>query len=300
MSQFPAPAAPDSSTAPSQADTAEIPPVAGTADYIELLKAVLCASIYPESSWSSTALARRGPRRWLHRLLARASLLLVKQRPYDREAREEGRDWPLFGYTMAGMRRLENVQHCVQTVLKEKIPGDLIETGAWRGGMTIFMRALLKAHGDDQRTVWVADSFEGLPAPKDAGDGWDYSRIDYLMVSLEQVQANFRRFGLLDEQVKFLHGWFKDTLPQAPIAQLAVLRLDGDMYSSTREALIHLYSRVSPGGFVIVDDYHSWPACKRAVDEFRTEQGITAPLQTIDWTGAYWRVPAQLGAGTQS
>ena len=287
MSLVPAPTAP--------APAARLPFAGDSSAYLELLKSVLCASIYAESSWSSTALARRGPRRWLHRLLARASLMLVKLRPYDSAARDEGRDWPLFGYTMAGMRRLDNVQHCVQTVLQDQIPGDLIETGAWRGGMTIFMRALLKAHGDNQRTVWVADSFEGLPAPKDAGDGWDYSQIDYLMVSLEQVQANFQRFGLLDGQVKFLHGWFKDTLPQAPIAQLAVLRLDGDMYSSTRDALIHLYALVSPGGFVIVDDYHSWPACKRAVDEFRNEQGITSPMQTIDWTGAYWRVPTQAG-----
>ena len=272
---------------------------AGATAYIELLKSVLAASIYEESAWSSSAMARSGPRRWLHLLLARASMLLVRTRRFDEQARQVGQDWPLFGYTMAGHARLDNLQHCVETVLSEHIPGDLIETGAWRGGMTIFMRALLKAHGDESRRVWVADSFEGLPVPTNDSDGWDYSQVDYLKVSLAQVQANFKRFGLLDERVLFLKGWFCDTLPTAPITSLAVLRLDGDMYSSTRDALVNLYHRVSPGGFVIVDDYYSWPACRRAVDEFRTDAGSVEPIQTIDWTGAFWRVakPSAEAAG---
>jgi hypothetical protein len=264
-------------------------PALGPNAYIDLLKNVLTASIYEESSWSSTALARSGPRLWLHKLLSRWSLLLVRRRAFDAQARQEGRDWPMFGYTMAGHERLNNVQRCVETVLRENIAGDLIETGAWRGGMTIFMRALLQAHGDTQRRVWVADSFEGLPSPANAGDGWDYSDVGYLKVSLEQVKNNFKRFGLLDDQVQFLKGWFCDTLPTAPIQSLAVLRLDGDMYSSTHDALVNLYPRVSPGGFVIVDDYFSWPACRRAVDEYRTEHGLHEPVQTIDWTGAFWR-----------
>jgi O-methyltransferase len=262
--------------------------------YIELLKDVLTASIYEESSWSSTALARSGPRLWLHRLLSRWSLLLVRRRPFDAHARREGRDWPMFGYTMAGHERMKNVQHCVETVLRDDVAGDFIETGAWRGGMTIFMRALLKAHGVLDRRVWVADSFEGLPVPKNKADGWDYSDVDYLKVSLEQVQNNFRRFGLLDDQVQFLQGWFCDTLPTAPISELAVLRLDGDMYSSTRDALVHLYPRVSRGGFVIVDDYYSWPACRRAVDDYRAEHGLNEPMIAIDWTGAYWRTSGLL------
>jgi O-methyltransferase len=274
------------------------PLVSDPSAYLELLKDVLTAAIYEESSWSSTALARSGPRRWLHRMLAPWSLLLVRQRPFDAQARREGRDWPLFGYTMAGQARLNNVQQCVETVLRDNIAGDLIETGVWRGGMTIFMRALLKAHGNSDRRVWAADSFEGLPAPKNEGDGWDYSGGDYLKVSLRQVQKNFKRFGLLDDQVQFLPGWFCDTLPSAPIQKLALLRLDGDMYSSTRDALVNLYHRVSPGGFVIVDDYFSWPACRRAVDEFRAEHGLMEPIQTIDWTGAFWRVAPSAAPAT--
>jgi O-methyltransferase len=162
--------------------------------YLDLLKDVLTAAIYEESSWSSTALARSGPRLWLHKCLSHWSLLLVRRRSYDPQARSEGRDWPMFGYTMAGQKRLDNVRRCVETVLQDGIAGDFIETGAWRGGMTIFMRALLRAYGVRDRCVWVADSFEGLPAPIDKADGWNYSDVDYLKVSLAQVQNNFKRF----------------------------------------------------------------------------------------------------------
>src|SRR5262249_9601439 len=168
--------------------------------------------------------------------------------------------------------------------------GDLIETGAWRGGATIFMRALLKVNGVKDRVVWVADSFRGMPVPKNGQDGFDESHVDMLRVSLERVKANFARFNLLDDQVRFLAGWFKDTLPKAPINKLSILRLDGDLYSSTMESLTNLYFKVSPGGYVIVDDYLSWPACKKAVDDFLEQHRIHASIQRIDDDGVYWKV----------
>ncbi len=182
---------------------------------------------------------------------------------------------------MIGLKRLGNIEFCVKEILRNIIPGDLIETGVWRGGASIFMRAILKACGNPNRIVWVADSFEGLPKPdgryqQDAGDrNWKSNHS--LGISLERVQANFARYGLLDERVRFLVGWFKDTLPAAPIQQLTILRLDGEMYSSTMDALRALYSKLSPGGYVIVDDYGSTPPCKQAVNDFRAEHKITAP-----------------------
>ena len=194
---------------------------------------------------------------------------------------------------MIGLKRLENLQHCITEVIRRNVPGDLIETGVWRGGASIFMRAILKAYGDQSRAIWVADSFEGLPRPdgrypQDTGDThWKHKRT--LGISLEQVKANFSRYGLLDEQVRFLVGWFKDTLPLAPIKQLAVLRLDGDMYSSTMDALESLYHKLSPGGYAIIDDYGAVPACKRAVDDFRAANHISEELRSIDWTGVFWK-----------
>lgn len=211
----------------------------------------------------------------------------------DFPQRMEGRDWPLLGHTMIGMKRLDNLQACVERALADGVPGDLIETGVWRGGATIFMRAILKAHGVTDRCVWVADSFEGLPPPDpgkypaDAGD--IHHQFEQLAIPLEQVKANFKAYGLLDDQVRFLKGWFKDTLPGAPIERLAVMRLDGDMYESTMDALSALYPRLSVGGFAVIDDFGAVPGCRKAIEDFRRDRGITARIHEIDWSGIYWR-----------
>lgn len=207
-----------------------------------------------------------------------------------------GLDWPADAETMIGLYRLDNIKHCVVNVLQRNVPGDLAEAGVWRGGASIFMRAVLKAYGDADRKVWLADSFQGLPKPD--ADNYPADRNDtlwmfpQLAVSIDTIKANFSRYGLLDDQVQFLPGWFRDTLPTAPIDRLAVLRLDGDMYESTIVALQSLHHKVSPGGFVIVDDYNSVPGCHQAVDDFRAEARIVEPLYPIDWTGVYWQVAA--------
>jgi O-methyltransferase len=172
------------------------------------------------------------------------------------------------------------------------VPGDLIETGVWRGGATIFMRGILAAYGDTTRTVWVADSFQGLPKPS-GRYGADRNNILWrfpeLAVGEAEVRANFARYDLLDDQVRFLKGLFQDTLREAPIEQLAVARLDGDMYESTIVALEALYPRLSVGGYLIVDDYGAFVPCRKAVDDYRREHGIDEPLVQIDWSGVYWQ-----------
>lgn len=212
----------------------------------------------------------------------------------DPAARSEGRDWPPSAETMVGNRRLDNVASLCRSAIEAGVPGDFIETGVWRGGVTILMRAVLAAYGIADRRVWVADSFEGLPVPDPAHEadaGLDWSHVEVLKVDADAVRANFARYDLLDEQVRFLEGWFSDTLPSAPIERLAVLRLDGDLYGSTLDALDALYPKVSPGGFVIVDDYGGWESCRRAVDDYRAEHGIDVPIHTVDWTGVWWQVP---------
>ncbi len=209
------------------------------------------------------------------------------------ELRKEGRDWPMLAHTMIGLKRMDNLQFCVEDVIKNNVPGDLIETGVWRGGATIFMRGILKAYGVTDRRVWVADSFEGLPKPDEAtyeaDRGDKHHTFSFLAVSLEDVKANFARYGLLDEQVFFLKGWFKDTLPGAPIKHISVARLDGDMYESTMDGLTNLYPRLSLGGYLIVDDYGAVPACRRAVEDYRGKHGIKEPIQDIDGLGAFWQ-----------
>jgi O-methyltransferase len=154
------------------------------------------------------------------------------------------------------------------------------------------MRGFLKAFGIADRAVWVADSFAGLPPPslpQDEDNDLSAAKYPMLAISLETVQDLFARYNLLDGQVRFLPGWFKDTLPRAPIERLAMLRIDGDLYESTWDALSALYPKLSAGGFVIVDDYHCIPACRQAVDEYRQRKAIATPLEAIDWTGVFWQ-----------
>jgi O-methyltransferase len=200
-----------------------------------------------------------------------------------------------LSHTMIGGKRLENIQYCMETVLDDGIEGDVIETGIWRGGAIILMRGILAAYGITDRVVWGADSFAGVPVPTMAEDELhDISeRVHpFLSVSLAEVKALIAKYGLLDDRVRFLEGWFKDTLPEAPIERLSVLRLDGDLYESTMDALNPLYAKVSPGGFVIVDDYFSCPPCQKAVDTFRAVHGITDACIQIDEQSVFWRKSA--------
>ncbi|WP_245831158.1 TylF/MycF/NovP-related O-methyltransferase [Mycobacterium terramassiliense] len=239
--------------------------------------------------------------RYLNLLEASLTGMLVEDAPcdfwsdgkFDPNNRLLGRDWPSLSFSMIGSVRMRNLRYACETVILDGVKGDFVETGVWRGGACILMRGILEAYGDGARRVFVADSFAGLPPPDpekfpaDAGD--QHHTHSQLKVSRADVEDNFRRFGLLDERVVFLEGWFKDTLPAAPIDRLAVLRLDGDMYESTIEALDALYHKVPYGGFVIVDDYQI-PACAKAVHDFRERYAITSPILPIDGWGTYWRI----------
>jgi Macrocin-O-methyltransferase (TylF) len=211
---------------------------------------------------------------------------------YDECRRKIGGDLPLTALTMAGTERLNTLRWIVESVLDEGVPGDLFEAGVWRGGASMLMKAVLQAYDVQDRYVWLADSFEGMPTPNleaypiDAE--WE-TWAGKIAVPLESVRANFARYRLLDDRVRFLKGWFRDTLPAAPIERLAVLRMDGDLYESTMDILNALYHRVSPGGFVIIDDY-MWASCRRAVHEFRERHGIHEEIVNGDRAGAYWRV----------
>jgi hypothetical protein len=241
--------------------------------YLELLKRSLLGMIYEDPPTSAPAIGG------------------YKTERYVAKFREAGRDVPSQAHSMIGLHRMNNLQMCIEQLLADAVPGDLIETGVWRGGATIFMRGVLKAHGVTDRAVWVADSFAGLPAPDLATypvDAYWASSAGCIAIDIETVRRNFERYGLLDDQVRFLKGWFKDTLPTAPITQLAVLRLDGDLYESTWDALTHLYPKLSQGGFVIVDDYNH-ESCRQAVHDYRTLHGIDAPILDIDRIGVYWR-----------
>ena len=251
--------------------------------YLELLKKTLTFSLWPEPPIPiETFNYRRSPfKKFLISTISAiaqiAKLKVFETKEFSADERKEGRIWPGYADTMIGLKRLDNLQFCIEKTINDKIEGDLIETGAWRGGACILMRAVLAAYGIKDRKVFVADSFEGLPKPdtdkypKDKGD--KHYIHDFLAISQEDVENNFKRYGLLDKQVVFLKGWFKDTLPNAPIEKLSILRLDGDMYGSTIESLENLYPKLSKGGFCIIDDY-ALAGCRSAVDDYRKKYQI--------------------------
>jgi len=276
-------------------------PDAGGADlYLDLLARCLTRELFLEEEVRNIDLRQwpGGEPEGLRDMLRKRGWRVVRAGA-DRETRAVGYDWPPHAETMVGLARLANVRELTRAVLADGVPGDLVETGVWRGGTAIYMRALLAAAGDTDRTVVACDSFEGLPEadaerfPMDAP--LRLHEHPQLAVGLDQVEANFARYGLLDDQVRFVPGWFRDTLPglARELDAIAVLRLDGDMYESTIDALTHLEPLVSPGGFVIVDDYCNIEPCRQAVTDYREARAITAEIHPVDWSAVWWRKPAE-------
>jgi hypothetical protein len=263
----------------------------------------------------------------------------------DLYARVHGEDLPANAMSMIGIKRLNNIQECIEDVLDNNVPGDLIETGACKGGATIFMRGVLKAFNSNRKVYvcdtfndaepptswlahvimgWVANCLVSIPSTfvrnklikllwslqKDfpqvhrGGElGEDEQRFTIFLLknlihlrpvpsvqkAFKHVQSNFARYGLLDDQVVFLKGWFSDTIPKANIKKISILRMDGDTYESTIDAMNLCYDKLQSGGYCIVDDYWALEDCKRAVDEYRAKHNVTEEIMRIDGLSCYWQ-----------
>jgi len=207
--------------------------------------------------------------------------------------------------------RLLRVQDLYEKIRAAGVKGDLMECGVWRGGMTVYMKALTRAFNDKSRNVWVSDSFNGVPnaARQDSENLYEVPQFvkdmdrrqwggsvlergidgqakekNILTVEHELVRDNFVRFGLLDDQVKFLPGYFNESLPEVSqhgLKQLALLRVDGDLYTSTMDVLRNLYDFVSPGGYIVFDDY-ALPQSRRAIEDFFKLKGLDLDLLKTD------------------
>lgn len=194
------------------------------------------------------------------------------------------------GYTMIGLRRLDNLEYCIEQVVKNNIPGAIVEAGVWKGGAMIFANAVLKHLGSD-RNVYVCDAFEGLfPKPLMECDEWTEKHdFSALSVSLEQVKINFDYFNLLTPNVQFLNGWFSDTLTSIT-EPVAVLRIDGDTYQSTMDTLV-LEPLIPSGGYIIMDDWAIASSQKAFLDYFK-DKGVTEKdVVPVDSLSVYWKKP---------
>lgn len=266
--------------------------------YIDTLKAVILNDVYLEAEAERNYLidVADGSRAFDPKVFYSGEAADPQTLSALQESHQTGRHFngrlkfATIGASMIGRSRMDNLQMAIEAILADGVPGDIVECGVWRGGAMAFAKGVLDAYGDP-RSVWLADSFQGLPAPGHAADTVDLRTTKYPMLAIPEsrVRTLFERLGLLDDRVRFVPGWFDETLPTAPIDQIAVLRLDADYYASTITALDALYTKVGLGGFIIIDDYGVLEPAKQAVDQFRADHGISAPLVDIDGAGVYWR-----------
>lgn len=258
-------------------------PEALRAAYLDLLKLTLCDL----AGTATMSVARTQQGHVMSRELTGDQLRM----------RAAGMDWPLHGLTMVGLKRLDDLQGCIESVVSDAVSGDVIEAGSWRGGASMLMRATLNTLGAGDRTVFVADSFQGFPeASGDLSERYDLSLdlagVDFLAVPLEEVKATFVKFGL-EQGVNFVPGFFQETLPSLSGHQWSIVRLDGDTYEAIWTGMESLYDGLSPGGYLIVDDYLSLDRCREAIDEYRLRHGISEPIEEVDWTCVRWRKESQ-------
>jgi O-methyltransferase len=195
------------------------------------------------------------------------------------------------GWTMLGPRRGRMLHRLASEVDSAGVPGALVDCGVWNGGSTILMAA-----GAPQREVWAFDSFAGLPEPNEL-DGRESEGLGGALVgSEESLRQGFERFAD-PARLHVRAGWFEETLAAAAheIGSVAILHCDGDWFESVLLTLEVMYPLVSVGGFIVIDDYGTFPGARRATDEYRLRVHETAPLRRIDQTGRYWRKGTRRG-----
>jgi O-methyltransferase len=194
-------------------------------------------------------------------------------------------------YTMVGLKRLQSLDRLVRQIDELGIAGDVVECGTCNGG-TAAVLARVACHSGQRRHTWLFDSFAGLPpaGPKDGPRAGEYT--GHCRGAMDRVREVLGRVGVPQEAVTLVPGWFEDTLPKASVGQIALLHVDADWHASVRLCLDHLYDRVSPGGFIVFDDYGYWEGCRAAWDEFRRERGLAIEVTDVDGIGAFFQKPA--------
>jgi O-methyltransferase len=218
-------------------------------------------------------------REWLHRRLNRCRAAFLPE-PYR----------TVFPYTMVGLPRLRTLDRLVRRVDEEGIPGDVVECGTCNGGTGAIL-ARVACRSPLGRHTWLLDSFAGLPpaGPLDGAHAQAYTGRCHGATA--RVREVLGKVGVPDGSVTLVPGWFNETLPTFKAERIAVLHIDADWYDSVRVCLDHLYDRVSPGGFVVFDDYGYWEGCKLAWEEFRSRNALSIEVTDIDGVGAWFRKP---------
>ncbi len=202
-------------------------------------------------------------------------------------------------FTGTSVERISGLINAVKYLSKNKIEGDFVECGVWRGGSMMAAMLALKEQSDTSRHFYLYDTYEGMTPPTDKDVTFGGRRaIDicanskktsgpsyWCIASLEDVQKNVYSTGYPKEKIHFIKGRVEDTLPNQMPGKIALLRLDTDWYESTRHELLHLYPSLVPNGVLILDDYGYWDGSRRAVDEYFANQIFVPLLAKLDFSG---------------
>lgn len=211
-------------------------------------------------------------------------------------------DWEIINfvkpYTMTSVERLKSLIDAVSYIIGNRIEGDFVECGTWKGGSVMCMQKKLIELNQTDRNFWVFDTFEGMPEPDSVDKNFKQTSAQKLLSeeekeksltwaysNYEETTRNILSSGYPAKNINFIKGLVEDTIPQTPIDKIAILRLDTDWYSSTKFELEQLYPKLVKGGIMIIDDYGHWEGCKKAVDEYFTNNGISIFINRIDYTG---------------
>ncbi|MCC6597454.1 MAG: class I SAM-dependent methyltransferase [Alphaproteobacteria bacterium] len=231
-----------------------------------------------------------------------------KTPPFDMEADKAAIIRTVSPFTMTSPERIYGLLGGIDYITEQAIEGDIVECGVWRGGSMLAAALRLKELGRTERTLWLYDTFEGMPAP----DEHDFSKrsgaaqdkfetlqtgtedaSDWCRASLEDVQNNLKTAQYPEKSIRYIKGKVEDTIPASMPDQIALLRLDTDWYASTKHELEYLFPRLVPGGVLIIDDYGHWEGCRKAVDEYFKEYPLEKPLLVrVDYTGRVGIKPA--------
>lgn len=200
-------------------------------------------------------------------------------------------------YSMTSAANMFSLYKSVEYIVRNDIPGALVECGVWRGGSAMAMALTLQAMRAAPRDIFLFDTFEGMtpPGPEDnlASDGRSAAEIaqekggnpDHWIVAcaaLEEVRTNMFSTGYPRERLHFVQGDVLRTLDQRDTGPLALIRLDTDWYESTKRELEVLFPRLVPGGVLIVDDYGSWQGARKATDDYIADKGLRLLLTRVD------------------
>ena len=200
-------------------------------------------------------------------------------------------------YTGTYIARILALIEAVRYLSRNRIPGDLVECGVWRGGSMMAAALTLLAEGDTSRNLYLFDTFQGMSAPtaedKDLQGNPAKKLLEtepkqtgvWCYASLADVKKNLASTGYPSAKIHYLEGKVEETIPAFLPGPLALLRLDTDWYQSTRHELVHLYPLLVPRGILIVDDYGHWQGAKKATDEYFAAAGQYPFLQRLDYTG---------------